>query len=169
MTVVLAILKAIWPYLVIAGFGAFGAWYVTHKLDTASLDALQAKYSQYVAQVAQAEETAQKAATDALARQLQQQKTTEDNNAAIIAKLEADKTAAESDRDIAVRLFNGAKAANDPGSGSMSKAVNQPPASASSGASGGGSLTTDLAAAIGECRRNAARLNALIAEISPQL
>lgn len=169
MTILLSLLGKYWPYIAILVGGSILGAYAMHKADSVPLSALQAKYSQYVAQVATENAAAQKAAADVIAAQLKQHQTIEANNDAIITKLQADKASAESDRNIALRLLHSAATANSPGSGGVPEAADQSTALGASPADGGTTLTSDLAAAIGECRSNADQLDALIAELKPQI
>lgn len=165
MTALLPILRMIWPYVLCAGIAS----YLSHRWEQTRYDALQAKFSAYQTQVAQADEKAQQSARDALQAQIQTRLQTEANNGKVIAQLQAERDRAVSDRDIAQRLLIAAKAPAASSGGQLPKAPDRPTPPAASPQDSGGSLTEALAAAIDECRSNADQLDALIAEIRPQL
>lgn len=133
-------------------------WKTQHLAD----DAKQAKaLADLTAKAVEANKAAEKAARE--------------RNEQIMAQLN-DKTreaaALRRDRDLA-RLLLGIAQQTAAGRCAVPQAPDQPGAAAASGASGDGtaaaSAESDLAAFIGECRRNADRLDALIAEVTPQL
>lgn len=152
-------------------FGIIGTTaYATHKLDDARYESLEAQYAKYQSQVQADAVTSQKAATDALQAQIDARISAEANNAKVIQTLQSKADGARSDADLANRLLNsaietGAAAAGD----KMPKAAGGSIASAAGGTQERAGLETSVAGAIGECERNANRLDALIAEIRPQL
>lgn len=165
MTAVLAFLRVAYPWLIGAALGGYGA----HELDQIPYNRQATSFASYKAQVADADEKAQKAAADALQAQINTRLTTETNNGNVIAQLTAERDSAAADRDLAQRLLNAA-ASHPTGPGhSVPQAPGGQPTPAASPTDSGGSLTETLAAAIAECQHNANNLDALIAEIKPQL
>ena len=151
------------PYLagLILLIGAYG--YGHHNGKASSEAAWQARW--------QARDAADTKARDAeLARQKAQQDATEARNAEILEKLNdksKEAAAARADADLARRLL--ARATRPSAGGDLPKAEGGPPAPAAGGAAGNEGLAGLLGDALGECRRNADRLDALIEEITPQL
>lgn len=165
VTALLAFLRLAWPYLLAATVGGIGA----HELDQIPYDRQVTAFASYKAQVAEANEKAQKAATAALQAQINTRLTIEANNEKVVSQLMAERDSTAVDLDLSRRLLSAAAARPASPSHSMPQAAGGQPAPAASPASGGGSLTQELAAAIDECRSNADQLDALIAEIKPQL
>lgn len=165
MTAVLAFLRVAWPYLIALGVGGFGA----HELDQIPYDRQVTAFASYKAQVADADEKAQKAAADVLQAQIDTRLTTEANNEKVVSQLMAERDSAAADRDLAQRLLSATAPRSAGPSRSVPKAPGGQSAPAASPADSGGSLTETLAAAIAECKSNADHLDALIAEIKPQL
>lgn len=163
MTALLSILKLSWPYLLCA----IVAGYLTHRWDLTAYDRLQTSFSSYKTQVAEEGERAQQAVTAALQTQIQTRLKTEANNGKVIQELQAQRDSAVADAQLARRLLLAAQI--DAHGRAVPKATDRQPAPAAGPASGGGSLTQELAAAISECRSNADQLDALIAELRPQL
>ena len=109
------------------------------------------------------------AATAAHAQEIADARARNADIAAALDRANSDRARALDDAILARRLLDAARAA---GSRPVPEAPDQPAAPPAGGTSGGGapdSLLADLTAAIGECERNADRLDALIAEIRPQL
>lgn len=153
-------------YVLAAALLVAGGWHMGGLAPKAALAALQAQDWQGKAQAA----AAALAATQVQLKTLQD---TVDRNAGIIQGLhdENAKTAADRDAnlDLAHRLLNSAAhPASTPGAPVQKTAGGQTIAAAG-GAGGDGEAAGLLADAAGECERNADRLDALIAEIAPQL
>ena len=165
MTALLAFLRMAWPYLLTAGIGAF----ISHEIDQIPYDRQATAFASYKAQVADADAKAQKAAADALQAQINTRLTTEANNGKVISQLMAERDTAALDRDIAQRLLAAAAARAAAPNRPVPQTAGGQAAPTAGPAAGGGSLTEELAAAIDECRANANQLDALIAEIKPQL
>lgn len=158
MIALLSLLKRFWWVPVAAGLYFYGDWHGTQtqkRIHTAYVAARDLRETEAVDKAL----AAQKAAADAA----------EARNALILEKLndrEKELSAVAGDRDLARRLLARAAAA---ASSSVPTSQGGQTAANPSGASSDGSLAETVAAAIGECRRNADRLDALIAEITPQL
>jgi hypothetical protein len=106
----------------------------------------------------------------AIAAQRAQAEAAEKRNADILETLNdrtKERDAAARDLDLARRLL--AKAVASAAGSPVPEANRGQAAAPASGAQGDGSLATLVADTIGECRRNADRLDALIAEIEPQI
>jgi hypothetical protein len=162
VSALLAFLRIAWPYLLAAGIGASAA----HEFDRISYGHLQTSFARYKAQVADANEKAQKAAADALQAQINARLTTEARNSEIVSQLTAERDSVALDRDFARRLLAAAQTSR---SGQMSAPGHQPPAPDPPGASGDRPLAQDLGDGAGECRDAIQRLAALQAELIPQL
>lgn len=168
MTVLLSLLGKYWPYILIlfAGVGIGG--YGMHKADSIPLNALQAKYSQYVAQVATENANANMAYADGLAKQLKDFQDTTAHNAQVMQGLRDENASTAADLDFARRLLNAARA--------------QPAAQATTGKGAGGgsdpagvpkdgadqSLVSVVGGAAGECREALQHLIGLQDEVIPQ-
>lgn len=169
MTAALAILAKIWPYLLAAGLGAaIGGW-TTHGFDTIALNRQKAAMSGFRAKVADQAAAGEKAAREALQHQIDDAHETDQRNEAVINALHARADSAESDLQLARGLLNSSLDTITPSGHRLPEAPNQPGALGAGGATSGPSLETQVAAAIGECERNASRLDALIAEVKPQV
>ena len=168
MTAVLAFLRIAWPYLLSAAIAGLGV----HELDQIPYARLQTTFASYKAQVADANEKAQQAATDALQAQINARLTTEANNGKVISQIQSERDAAVADAQFAKRLLAAAQArpaaTGDPvpttagGSGSHGAASapgNRPTPEFSQ-------LIADSAT---ECRVAIQRLTALQLELAPQL
>lgn len=161
-------------YLTLAKYGIIAAAfvgigiYLGHLFDKAAYAALQGQYSAFQVQVAHEREAAQKAATDALEAQIAARNITEANNAKVVQELQnrADTSAADLAR--ANRLLELA-AQDNARPRPVSQAADQPGTAPASQASGPSGLTQLLVATRQECSDNADKLDALIAEIRPQL
>jgi hypothetical protein len=110
---------------------------------------------------------AERDARAALQAQIDTANTTDKRNEKIIAGLNHQVDDAVGDLSLAGRLLAAARARTSPNR-SLHETADQPGTAPASGTSGDG-LADSIAAAVGECRRNTARLTALIAEIQPQL
>lgn len=115
----------------------------------------------------------EEAVRQALQKQLDTVKATSVNNAQVIGRLQDENTQIAADRDstrlLVQRLLNSqASPATTPGPAVPETSSGQP-APAASGAGGNGSVADFLVAAAEECERNADRLDALSAQIRPQL
>jgi hypothetical protein len=129
-------------------------WKTQHLAD----DAKQAKaLADLTAKAVEANKAAEKAARE--------------RNEQIISQLNdttREAAAMRRDRDLA-RLLLGVAQQTAAGRCAVPASADQSGAAEASGTSGNGSIESDLAAAFGECRRNADRLDALAAELKPQL
>ena len=169
MSAVLLILSKIWPYLLAAGLGAAIGGYTTHGFDTIALNRQKAAMAGFQQKVADQAAAAEKVAREALQRQIDESHQTDQRNEAIINELHSRADSAESDLALARSLLNSSLGPVTPSSHRLSEASNQSGAPGASGAGSGPSLETEVAAAIGECERNANRLDALIAQVKPQV
>lgn len=144
-------------------FGSIG-WFVNGDRWQAKYETLQASHAQDIAD-------AQEAGRKALQAQLEQFQATSANNAKVIYDLQTQTQQAQADsardRDLVQRLLNAAS--RDPGYHAVSKTGDQSGATPASQAPGDGQIGELLVATADECRANARQLNALIAEIQPQL
>jgi hypothetical protein len=118
----------------------------------------------------------EEAVRQALSAQLAQaQEVTHNNQAAMVilanqnAKTAADRDANRLRVDRLARLLNAESAARAAAGRSVPQAGDRPPAAGAPGDPSVGQAGELLIAARDECRRNAARYQALIAEITPQL
>jgi|SRR5689334_6075633 len=171
MTALLAVLRMAWPYLLTATIAGF----ISHEIDQIPYSHLQAARSADHA-AWQAEETQrQKDATEALQAQIKGRLTTEANNSAVIEKLQNENAQIAADRDDTLTrvrrleqlLLVASRAA--PGSSRMSQTGGGSDPPAARGDAGPPEIERLLIDAKDEAQRNAARLNALIAQIEPQL
>lgn len=157
------------PYLAIAavlmGFGG----YVTHRWDTASYNRLQGQYSAYQAQIAQNQLAAQAAANAALQDQINARLSVEAHNAQVITALQSQVDDTAADRDRANRLLELAARENRSGTRPVSQTADQPGAAPAGQTAGPVNLAGLLVAVKDECVRNAGQLDALQAELKPQL
>jgi len=169
MSAILVLLSKIWPYLLAAGLGGAIAGYTTHGIDTIVLNRQKAAYASFQQIVSQQAALAEKAARDALQVQIDTAHHTDQRNEEIIRELNARASTAESDRDLARRLLNSALRPIPAASHRLPEGPGQSEAIGASGEESRPSLETTVAAAIGECERNADRLDSLIAQIKPQL
>jgi hypothetical protein len=165
-----ALLLRFAPYIiaVLAVFGA-GIW-TGHELDKPALARVRSEYAAFQIQVAHQQAASQKAATDALEAQIAARNITEANNAQIIRQLQSRADTAESDRDRANRLLElAAQARPVAGGDQLSETAGQPGTAPAGQASGANGLAELLVRTKQECADNADKLDALIAEIKPQL
>lgn len=160
-------------YVILALGIVAGASYATHKLDAAHYEALEAQYAKYQAQVQSDAASAQQAARAALQAQIDEKAAQEAANARIMSDLESRADAAERNASFAQRLLSAARASGAaPAGHQMSGADNQPGTVGAPGASGDRpafDLPGTLAASAGECRDAIERLEAIQAELQPQL
>jgi len=171
MTALLAFLRMAWPYLLIAAIAAF----ISHEIDKIPYSRLQAARSADQAAWHAEEAQRQKDATDALQAQIKARLTTEANNSAVIEKLQNENAQITADRDgtltrvrrLEQLLLVASRAA--PGSGGVPQAGGGSDPPATGGDAGPTQIERLLIDAKDEAQRNAARLNALIAQIEPQL
>jgi len=168
MTAVLAILKEAWPYMLVAVLGGWAAGWTTHAVDSIALNRQKTAMASYQAQVADQEAKAEKAAREALQAQIDAHHVIDQRNERVIADLTQRAQAAESDAALTGRLLAAQKARLPP-SHPVPEAAHQSATVDASETSGLGQLAAATAAALNECRGNARQLNALIAEIEPQL
>lgn len=149
------------------------AAYCTHRLDAAHYEALQAAYTRYQAQVQADAASAQEAARNALQAQIDAKTAQEARNAKIIANLEDRASAAERNAAFAERLLAAARAAGTAAPGHSVPAAHDQPGAPGTPGHGGDQPAFDLLGtttlAAGECRDAIERLQALQAEIAPQV
>lgn len=169
MTALLALLKIAWPYMLAAALGGAVAGWFTHKADSIELARQKAAFSGYQAKVADQAAAAEKAAREALQGQIDTAHKTDQRNEDIIRELNARASTAESDRDLARRLLNSARRPVASTPHQLPQAPDQPGTASAGRDPGLPSLETQVADTLGECSRNADRLNALIAQIKPQM
>lgn len=132
----------------------------------------EAKYRAELAhqwqQKAKGEETARKA----LEKQLADANATATNNRQVMHELQQDTVAILAKRDIAINFYRGLLAnasRSRADSLGLPKAADRPPAAGASREGSGEKIAGLLADVDAECARNANRLDALSAEIRPQL
>ena len=164
-----ALLLKLLPYLAAIAVGAFGM----HYLDGAHYNALDASFSKYKAQMAEAAVASQKAYTAALQAQIDDRTKVEQSNSESIQRLSDENKALTADRDHTVamvrRLLNPPQASTPSGGAKLPQAGSGQGSAGTSGAAGNEQVVQLLADAHDECIKNANRLDALIAEIKPQL
>jgi hypothetical protein len=163
MAFLLSFIRLNWKLLlIIAVAGAF--WFAVHRWgDTRYASGRADERAPWL--IVQA--NAQKAARAAIQAQIDTANATDKRNAEIIASLNHQVDDAVGDLSVANRLLVAARARTS-ASHPMPETADQPRATPPGGTPGDG-LADSVAAAIGECRRNSRRLDALIAEISPQI
>lgn len=169
MTALLAILKLAWPYMLAAFIGGAVAGWTTHAFDSIALNRQKAAAAGFQQKVADQAAVAEKAAREALQQQVNEAHAVDQRNEAIINDLHARADSAESDLQLARSLLNSSLDTVTPSGHRLSEGQNQPGTAPAGGKGSGPSLETEVAAAIGECSRNADRLDSLIAEIKPQV
>jgi hypothetical protein len=155
------------PYIAgfLVVFGA-GAW------TGNALNPYQGRYQ--ALQAADAVERMQEAEAvrKALQTQQVQAQKTDQTNSQVLHELQLKNTAIAIDRDhtnVLVRRLLARAARPCPASGGMPETTDQPGTARASGTSGDGQVESLLGDAYDESQRNAARLDALIAQIKPQL
>jgi len=157
------LLKPLLPYLIglalLAGAYVYGDVH-GHKASEASWQARWTARDLAETRAKDAALAAQKAAADAADAR---------NNAIMeaLSNVAKERDAALLDARFAQRLLHAATSA--PAGGAVSGTPDQPGTAGAGGTGEGESLGGLVADAIGECRRNADRLDALIAEIKPQM
>lgn len=159
-------------YIRLAGYFAAATvcvaigWHLGGLAPKRDLATLQAQDWQGKAQAA----AAALVATQAQLKTLQD---TDEHNQGVIKDLTDANTKIAADRDtqldLAHRLLNAAKATSSTGSGAVPKAPSGQGPPGASGTAGDDRLASLLADTASECTRNANRLDALSAEITPQL
>jgi TolA-binding protein len=153
-------------YLLGAAIFTATGWHMGGLAPKKALAQLQAQDWQGKAQAAAV-------ALTATQQQLKTLQDTIDRNAGIIQGLNDENTKIAADRDanleLAHRLLNSAARAASSSGAPVQKAPGGSAAAAASGAGSDGEAAGLLADAAGECERNADRLDALIAEVKPQL
>lgn len=168
-----ALLLKYLPYLIAAALVAGGSGYVVHHWDSASYNVLQASFEKYKAEVATAQEASQKAATQALQDQMDEKLEDNRRNGQVIHELlqkSADADARHSaDSAYIRRLLNGSSASTASGSGQVPATGDQPGTIGAGGESGVEQVANLCADTREEDQRNADRLDALLAELTPQL
>lgn len=165
MTAVIAILVRFGPYIVALAIGIFGGY----KLEEGRYAAEKAARVQDQLAYSQARETAQKAANDALQKQIQARLDAENHNGQILSQLAQERDSAVSARTLAERLLAAAQARPHAGAGPVPTADHQPGAPGASQGGGDQSITDILAAAAADCRDAIQRFAALQQQIIPQL
>ena len=159
--------KAPWIALGLALLGG-GIW-IGHEADRPAYARLQSQYAALQTQDAQNLAASEKAAADTLQAQILARNQTDANNAQVIATLHAQADSAADDLSRANRLLELAARENRAGGGAVPQAANQPGAATAGQAAGASDLARLLVATREECTANAGQLDALIAEIRPQL
>lgn len=163
------LLSKLWPYLAAAIIGGCGAGWLVHRLDSASYNKLNAQFADYRAKTEQFANDAEQAYNEALEKELIKIQTTDANNAKAIQDLQNENAHIASDRDLARRLLVAARRSASGQGATVPKAPDQPAAIGASGTDGAQRLADLCADTAAEAERNANRLDALIAEIKPQL
>jgi seryl-tRNA synthetase len=173
MRILTAIIIKYAPYLIAAALIAGFSGYTVHHWDTGSYNALQAKFSKYQTEVEEAQEASQKAYTKALQDQIDQKADSDRHNAEVISDLSKKTASAQarlnSDAAYIRSLLNGSSPNSSSGSVQVSPPGNKPGAAAPGGESGIEQVADLCAATREEDERNADQLDALIAELLPQL
>lgn len=153
-------------YVLAAVLLVAGGWHMGGLAPRRDLAALQAQGWQQKAQAA----SAALAATQA---QLKTAQATASANASTMQELQSENATIAADRDanvaLAQRLLNSAARPLPAGGAAVSKAQSGSAAPAASAAGSNESAAGLLADTAAECERNADRLDALIAEVTPQL
>ena len=157
------------PYLIVAAVIAGGSGYATHKLDKTSYEALQAKFSKYQAEVAEANEASQRAYAKALTDEIDKRNEADANNAQVISKLTSEKDNLTAGLVFANRLLSALKAQSPSGSHSVPAPPDQPGTPQAPGGGGDQQIAQLLGAAAAECKHNTEALSALQAELIPQM
>jgi len=171
MTALLMFLRMSWPYLLTAAAGAF----ISHEIDNIPYSRLQAARSADQTRWAQEEAQRQKAATEALQAQIKARLTTEANNSAVIENLQNANAQIAADRDGTLTRVRRLEqllvlaSHQTAGRGGVSQAGSGSGATSTGDTPGPTRAEELLVAASGECEQTANQLNALIAEIRPQL
>lgn len=158
------------PYLIAAaallGIGGWAGY---------QLNPYPARYRALEASDAIARAHAEEAVRQTLTAQLEKAQEVTRNNQSAMVTLANENAQTASDRDATVARLHrleqllAAQAARSAASGAVCQTGNRPPAPGASGDPGIDRAGELLIAARDECRRNANRLGALIAEITPQL
>lgn len=175
MSVLLALLGRLWPYLLPALLAGAGTGWVVHKADSIAYAHLQTTFASYQVQVADAAAAAQKAARDALQAQIDQDHALAANNEQVMNELKTRAAEAQShydaDRAFIRSLLNSASQSSIAAPGHpLSQAPVDSGSPSASGTSGAQEMAVSLCADTkAEDERNADRLDALIAELKPQL
>ncbi len=174
MTALLALLKVAWPYMLAAALGGFVTGWLTHKADSIELERQKTAMASYKAEVSDAQATAEKAAREALQQQIDERHAADVNNAQVVDDLQKRLTEANShydaDRAFIAGLLNASSKAPIPPGGGMPAAHDPVGTPAASGTSGSVEVAEQLCAETkAEDERNADKLDALIAAITPQL
>lgn len=156
-----------------AVLGGALAWWITHGIDQARLQDLQAKFSQYQAQVQADNTTAQRAADEALQAEFNARKAAEVTNAEVRQSLESQVADAQRDRDFATRLLQRAQNARTTAAGSEVPGTFDRPGTAPDSSAPADRPATNLirltADSATECRDAIQRLAGLQIELIPQL
>lgn len=148
--------------VVLLAIGVGFGWYFGSLSSKNDLNALKA-------QNWQAKYVAVNTVNAKLAADLNTAKAIAAHNSEVIRDLESKTVSTESERDNAQRLLDAARRSFATAIGSLSETHGGQPAPAAGGAPGDDALRDLLAATGAECKRNANRLDALSAEIKPQL
>lgn len=173
MSIALALLGRAWPFLLAAILAATAAGWVMHKADSIGYNRLQNEYSGYRLKVADQDVAAEKAAREALQAQIEQGHAVARNNQEVMDALAKRTTEAEShysaDRALIRGLLNAAST-NPAAHSHPLREGESGPSAAPAGAADGVEQVAELCAATkAEDELNANRLDALIAEVNPQL
>ena len=174
MTAILAILRAVWPYLLAASLGGAAAVWATHAIDGVEIQRQKNAMTSYQSQVKDAELAAQTAAREALQQQIDQRHAADINNQQVMDDLRKRTSEAEShydaDRAFIAGLLNASSKAPISPSGQVSTTHDQSGTSPAGGTFGPREVAEQLCADTkAEDERNANKLDALIAELKPQL
>ncbi len=166
-----AILLKIAPWLagviILLGLGGWAGW---------EMNPWHGRYTSLQAADAIERVHGEEAVRQTLTAQLAQAREVTRNNQAAMVTLANQNAQTAADRDLSIsrlhrleQLLNAESAARAAASRSVPKTGDRPPAPSVPGDEGVGRAGELLIAARDECRRNVARYQALIAEISPQL
>lgn len=169
MSILLTLLAKGWPYLL----AAVAATYATHELDNMRYDRLLTTYASYQAQVAQENANAQQAAREALQRQIDERHAADLNNTQVMNDLKQRMAEADSHRSADAAfirsLLEQSSQAGVPASHPVPAPGHQPGPPAAR-PPGGAEQVADLCADTkAEDEYNADRLDALLAQLKPQI
>lgn len=161
-----------WPYIALL-IGLAVLWGL-HLHDQRRYGALETDYANYRIQVADANSRAQQAARQALEAQIIERSRIDKRNAEVLADYVQTNAVIAADRDrsrdLARRLLAAAaKARAATPSDHLPEAANRPETLRTREAGSATEIVELLTDTSAECRGNAAQLNALIAELRPQL
>lgn len=107
MSIALALLSKIWPYVMVAALAATGSAWLTHKADNIPYGRLQTTFASFKAQVSAANAAAEKGAREALQAQIDERHAADVNNEQVMNDLRQRTLDAESHRDTDRNLIRG--------------------------------------------------------------